>query len=378
MRSVDMRAAFGLLFVVVTVGLVAGTEEGGAGEQAEAVERPTGEKHGFQAEVSKMLDIIINALYTNRNIFLREVISNASDALDKIRFLYLTNPKTPKNKDGEEPKLDIRIKVDKENGVLSIADGGVGMTHDELVNHLGSLGSSGTKNFVEKMKEAGDSNLIGQFGVGFYSVFLVADEVRVSSKNDADDKQWVWRSKADGEFYIYEDPRGNTLGRGTEIEFDIKKDAEEYLETDKLIEIVKKYSEFIQFPIYVQTTKTEKVEKAKEETDEEDKPKDDEDADVQDAEKEDAEPEFEEVTTNSWDLVNENKPIWQRKDDEVTDEDYNAFYKAMTKDYRDPLYKTHFSAEGEVCALLFSCFVVCCFLVLWYRERCVAFVFVSK
>ena len=355
MRSVDMRAAFGLLFVVVTVGLVAGTEEGGAGEQAEAVERPTGEKHGFQAEVSKMLDIIINALYTNRNIFLREVISNASDALDKIRFLYLTNPKTPKNKDGEEPKLDIRIKVDKENGVLSIADGGVGMTHDELVNHLGSLGSSGTKNFVEKMKEAGDSNLIGQFGVGFYSVFLVADEVRVSSKNDADDKQWVWRSKADGEFYIYEDPRGNTLGRGTEIEFDIKKDAEEYLETDKLIEIVKKYSEFIQFPIYVQTTKTEKVEKAKEETDEEDKPKDDEDADVQDAEKEDAEPEFEEVTTNSWDLVNENKPIWQRKDDEVTDEDYNAFYKAMTKDYRDPLYKTHFSAEGEVCAPLFCC-----------------------
>merc|ERR1719183_2765566 len=210
-----------------------------------------GEKFGFQAEVSKLLDIIINALYTNRNIFLREVISNASDALDKIRFLYLTAPKEPKNDAGEEPKMDIRIKIDKENRLLTIQDGGIGMTKDDLVNHLGSLGASGTKNFVEKLKESNDANFIGQFGVGFYSVFLVADEVKVSSKSDDSDTQWVWKSKADGEFYIYEDPRGNTLGRGTELELLVKKDAEEYLDTDKIKEIATKYSEFIQFPIFL-------------------------------------------------------------------------------------------------------------------------------
>ena len=341
--SASVQACFGLLCLLLAVNHVTAAEEGAE----PAVEDHRGQKHGFQAEVSKMLDIIINALYTNRSIFLREVISNASDALDKIRFLYLTNPKAPKNKDGEEPKMDIRIRVDKENKVLTIADGGIGMTHDDLVNHLGSLGSSGTKNFVEKMKESNDANLIGQFGVGFYSVFLIADEVRVASKSDDSDKQWVWSSKADGDFYIYEDPRGNTLGRGTEIQFDIKQDAEEYLETDKLKEIATKYSEFIQFPIYVETTTTERVPVPKEEKEE--KPEDEEVKDENDEEKEEKEEEFEEVVKHNWDLVNENKPIWQRKSDDITEEDYNKFYKSLTKDYRDPIYHTHFSAEGEVC-----------------------------
>eukprot|EP01059_Diplonema_ambulator_P002977 TRINITY_DN1261_c0_g1_i1.p1 TRINITY_DN1261_c0_g1~~TRINITY_DN1261_c0_g1_i1.p1 ORF type:complete len:765 (+),score=476.49 TRINITY_DN1261_c0_g1_i1:37-2331(+) len=333
----QMKACIGLLFVAVTIGLAAGSED------------VAGEKHGFQAEVSKMLDIIINALYTNRNIFLRELISNASDALDKIRVLYLTDPKTPMNKDGEAPKMDIRIKVDKENRLLTIQDGGIGMSKADLINHLGSLGSSGTKNFVEKMKETTDANLIGQFGVGFYSVFLVADEVRVASKNDESETQWVWRSKADGEFFIYEDPRGNTLGRGTEIEIEVKKDAEEFLDTAKIKEIATKYSEFIQFPIFVQTSKTEKVPKAKDEEAEKEKADDDE-AEVKDEgeEKKAEEEELEEVTTYNWDLVNEHKPIWQRKPEEITEEEYNSFYKAITKDYQDPLYKVHFSAEGEV------------------------------
>ena len=334
----SIKTCFGLLFVALTISLVG----------AEAPE----EKHGFQAEVSKMLDIIINALYTNRNIFLREVISNASDALDKIRFLYLTKPREPTNKDGEAPKMDIRIKVDKENRILTISDGGVGMLKEDLINHLGSLGSSGTKNFVEKMKESNDANLIGQFGVGFYSVFLVADEVKVASKNDESEKQWVWKSKAEGDFFIYEDPRGNTIGRGTEIELLIKKDAEEYLDTDNLKEIVTKYSEFIQFPIYLQTSKTEKVpvEKTDEEpkADDEEKKDEGEDAEVKDEDEEAKEPEMEEVTTFEWNLVNENKPIWQRKGDDITDEEYSSFYKAISKDYQDPLYKTHFSAEGEV------------------------------
>eukprot|EP01065_Artemidia_motanka_P024306 TRINITY_DN2896_c0_g2_i1.p2 TRINITY_DN2896_c0_g2~~TRINITY_DN2896_c0_g2_i1.p2 ORF type:complete len:769 (+),score=403.23 TRINITY_DN2896_c0_g2_i1:85-2391(+) len=313
-----------------------------------ALAEDQGEKFGFQAEVSKLLDIIINALYTNRNIFLREVISNASDALDKIRFLYLTNPKEPKNDAGEEPKMDIRIRVDKENRLLTITDGGVGMTRQDLVNNLGSLGTSGTKNFVEKLKESNDANFIGQFGVGFYSVFLVADEVKVSSKNDDSANQWVWKSKADGEFFVYEDPRGNSLGRGTELELTIKKDAEEYLDTDKIQEIATKYSEFIQFPIYVQTSKTEKVPKKKEETEPE-KKEDDEEGEVKDEEEgKDEEPEMEEVTTYDWKLVNENKPIWQRKADDITEEEYNSFYKAISKDYEDPLYHAHFSAEGEV------------------------------
>merc|ERR1719183_2382089 len=142
----------------------------------EESEKDKGAPITFGAEVGKMLDILINSLYTNRNIFLREIISNASDALDKIRFLYLTAPKEPKNDAGEEPKMDIRIKVDKENRLLTVVDGGIGMTKEDLVNHLGSLGASGTKNFVEKLKESNDANFIGQFGVGFYSVFLVADE----------------------------------------------------------------------------------------------------------------------------------------------------------------------------------------------------------
>eukprot|EP00756_Hemistasia_phaeocysticola_P013159 Hpha_TRINITY_DN15254_c4_g1::TRINITY_DN15254_c4_g1_i1::g.65893::m.65893/K09487/HSP90B, TRA1; heat shock protein 90kDa beta len=308
-------------------------------------EEETGEKFGFQAEVSKMLDIIINALYTNRNIFLREVISNASDALDKIRFMYLTNPKEPKNDAGVEPTMDIRIRVDKENRLLTITDGGIGMTREDLVKNLGSLGTSGTKNFVEKLKESNDANFIGQFGVGFYSVFLVADEVKVSSKNDDSDKQWVWKSKADGEFFVYEDPRGNSLGRGSELELTIKKDAEEYLDPEKIQEIATKYSEFIQFPIYVQTSKTEKVPKQKDEAEPE--KKDDEEGEVKD-EEEDKEPEMEEVTTYDWKLVNENKPIWQRKPEEITEEEYFAFYKAVGKDYEDPLYYAHFSAEGEV------------------------------
>jgi len=316
----------------------------------------------MKAEVSKMLDIIINSLYTNRNIFLREVISNASDALDKIRFLYLTDAKEPKTDAGEDPKMDIRIRVDKENRVLYIQDGGVGMTSENLEKYLGMLGFSGTKNFIEKMEEtqSKDASFIGQFGVGFYSVFLVAENVKVASKCDGSDKQWVWESKADGNYFLYEDPRGNTLGRGTEIALELKKDADEYLDIEKLKEIATKYSEFIHFPIYVQVEKKEKVPVAKPEVDEEEKPaedasekKDDEEGEVkeegEDAEKkEEKEPEMEEITTYNWELVNENKPIWTRKPADISEEEYTKFYKAISKEYDDPMYYTHFAAEGEV------------------------------
>lgn len=309
-----------------------------------------GEKHTFQAEVQKMLDIIIRSLYTNRQIFLREVISNASDALDKIRLLYLTDPKDPKNDKGDSPTLDIRISADKDARTLTIADGGIGMTKEDLINHLGSIGASGTKKFVEKMQDGADVNMIGQFGVGFYSVFLVADNVKVASKHDDDTKQWVWESTADGNFFIYEDPRGNTIGRGTEVTLELKKDADEMMDPQKLKDIVKTYSEFIHFPIYVQTSKTEKVAKEKPaEPVDENKDEDAKDDDEKD-EKEDkaAEEETEEVTTFNWDLVNEQKPIWTRKTADITTEEYNNFYKAVAKDSTDPLWYTHFNAEGEV------------------------------
>jgi HSP90 family molecular chaperone len=305
----------------------------------------TKEKHDFKSDVSKMLDIIIHSLYTNRNIFLREVISNGSDALDKIRFLYLTNPSDPKNKDDEAPTMDIKISADKEARTLTVRDGGIGMTKEDLINALGSLGSSGTKKFFESLESgASDMNLIGQFGVGFYSVFLVADDVKVATKHDASEVQWVWQSTADGTYELYEDPRGNTLGRGTELTLTLKKDADDYLDPEKLIDIVRQYSEFIHFPIYVQTVKTDTLppEPIDDTDDEPEGPKEGED------EEEEKAPGPREVTTTDWKLVNENKPIWTRKPTEIEKEEYFNFYKAISRDYDEPLWYTHFNAEGEV------------------------------
>ena len=268
-----------------------------------------------------------------------------AQALDKIRFLYLTNPLDPKNKQAETPTMDIRIRADKESRTLTIVDGGIGMTKQDLTNALGSLGSSGTKKFLEAMQDGqSDLNMIGQFGVGFYSVFLVADNVKVASKHDESDAQWVWESTADGTYELYEDPRGNTLGRGTELTLELKKDADEYLEADKLEEIVKQYSEFIHFPIYVQTSKTEQVPvEGKEETEEAK-----EEGEEEEGEQEPKEEETKEVTTYDWKLVNENKPIWTRKPADIEKEEYHNFYKAISKEYDDPMYYTHFNAEGEV------------------------------
>lgn len=302
----------------------------------------------FNADVAKMLDILINSLYTNRNIFLREIISNASDALDKIRFLYLTAQKNPKNDAGEEPTMDIRIRVDREKRHFVMRDGGVGMTKDDLVNHLGSLGTSGTKKFLESFKDNGDNNFIGQFGVGFYSVFLVADRVMVASKHDDSDKQWVWESVGDGTFFIYEDERGNTLGRGTELTLEMKKDADEYIESEKIKETIHRYSEFIHFPIYIQATKMERVPKAKADDAAATEAGEVSEGDAKAEGDEKKDEDYEHVAKTTWELVNENKPIWTRKPDELSEEDYNKFYKSLTKDHDEPMFYTHFSTEGEM------------------------------
>jgi heat shock protein beta len=236
------------------------------------------EKFEFQAEVSRLMDIIINSLYQKKEIFLRELISNASDALDKIRFMSLSDPDLLADK----KELEIRVSYDKEARTLTIRDSGVGMTKDDLIANLGTVARSGTTQFVEAVSSGADLSLIGQFGVGFYSVYLAADKVRVTSKHP-EGEQHIWESTADSSFSIAEDPRGNTLGRGTEITLFLKEDASEFMDQSKLKDLIKKYSEFITFPIYLHTSKTETVEVPVEEDEEEEET---EDENAEDEEKE--------------------------------------------------------------------------------------------
>ncbi|KAJ6773533.1 hypothetical protein OIU79_017075 [Salix purpurea] len=315
--------------------------------------RNTAEKFEFQAEVSRLMDIIINSLYSNKDIFLRELISNASDALDKIRFLSLTDKEVLG--EGDNAKLDIQIKLDKEKKILSIRDRGIGMTKEDLIKNLGTIAKSGTSAFVEKMQTSGDLNLIGQFGVGFYSVYLVADYVEVISKHN-EDKQYVWESKADGAFAISEDTWNEPLGRGTEIRLHLREEAGEYLEESKLKDLVKKYSEFINFPIYLWASKEVDVEVPADEDESSDEAESSssDDGESEKSEDEDAEdkPKTKTIkeTTYEWELLNDVKAIWLRNPKEVTEEEYTKFYHSLAKDFGDekPLAWSHFTAEGDV------------------------------
>jgi len=229
------------------------------------------EKHEFQAEVNRLMDIIINSLYTDKNVFLRELISNSADALEKARFHSVQDESFL----GENKDLEIKLEHDADAKTISIVDTGVGMSKADLINNLGTVAKSGTTNFLEAMSEGADANLIGQFGVGFYSAFLVADRVSVTSKCNEDPVQHVWESSADASFTVSDDPRGNTLGRGTRVTLQLKEDAHDYLSEDKLKESAKKYSQFIQFPIYVKVKKEVDVE-AEESDDDDDDEKEDE------------------------------------------------------------------------------------------------------
>jgi len=303
------------------------------------------EKHEFQAEVSRLMDIIINSLYTDKQVFLRELISNAADALEKARFHSVQDEAFL----GDSQDMEIKIEHDPEAKTISLTDTGVGMTKSDLINNLGVVAKSGTTNFLEAMADGADTNLIGQFGVGFYSAFLVADKVTVTSKCNDDPIQHVWESSADASFTVVADPRGNTLGRGTRVTLHLKEDAHDYLSEDKLKDTSKKYSQFIQFPIYVKIKKEVDAE-AEEEDDDDD---DDEDKDeVETSDEEDKEEEEEKKPTKKtvyeWEQVNTQKAIWLRAKEDVTEEEYNEFYKGISKDYLDPLAYTHFNAEGEI------------------------------
>lgn len=317
--------------------------------------REHAQNYTFQTEVNRMMKLIINSLYRNKEIFLRELISNGSDALDKIRLLSLTEREAL----AADADLSVRIKAEPERRMLHVIDSGVGMTRHDLVHNLGTIAKSGTADFLSKMQDgqggAQDTNdMIGQFGVGFYSAFLVADRVTVASKHN-DDAQHVWDSDASS-FSVARDPRGDTLRRGTHITLHLKEEAADFLQPDTIRALVKKYSQFINFPIYLWASRTETVEEAPEGDEAGDGDGDgDEDAKVEDAAEDKAVPKKTEKTVWDWELMNDNKPIWTRKPADVADDEYTQFYKSLTKDTTAPLAKAHFVAEGEVTfrALLF-------------------------
>lgn len=293
------------------------------------------EKFEFRSETKELLQMMAKSLYSSKDVFLRELISNASDALDRRRFEALTD--ASKLPEGEN--LEIRISADKKNKILTIEDNGDGMTRDEMIANLGTIAHSGTKAFVEKLKQAENpeqaTSLIGQFGVGFYSAFIVSDDVTVISKRIGQDKAYAFRSAGDGDYTI-EDAQKDAYG--TKIILKLRpEDLEDHLSdfTDEYVikETVKKYSDFVQYPVMVQCEHTHHREGADEAEGHDEKTCNDP---------------THMVTECVWEQANSMKAVWLKNPSEVTDEEYNDFYKNITYDWTEPLFRLNLKAEGTV------------------------------
>ncbi|WP_272682754.1 molecular chaperone HtpG [Providencia sp. PROV119] len=265
------------------------------------------ETRGFQSEVKQLLQLMIHSLYSNKEIFLRELISNASDAADKLRFRALSKPELYEN-DGE---LRVRISANKEDGTLTISDNGIGMSRDEVIENLGTIAKSGTKAFLESLEsdQAKDSQMIGQFGVGFYSAFIVADKVTVRSRaaGAAADQGVFWESAGEGEYTIADIEKAD---RGTEITLHLREDEKEFLDSWRLRSVISKYSDHIALPVEIEVKN-------------------------------------EEDGTITWEKINQAKALWTRNKSEISDEEYTEFYKHISHDYADPLTWSHNRVEGK-------------------------------
>ncbi|UPK83247.1 molecular chaperone HtpG [Proteus vulgaris] len=265
------------------------------------------ETRGFQSEVKQLLQLMIHSLYSNKEIFLRELISNASDAADKLRFRALSDAALYEN-NGE---LHVRISTDKENRTLTISDNGIGMTRDEVIDNLGTIAKSGTKSFLESIgqDQAKDSQLIGQFGVGFYSAFIVADKVTVRTRaaGETADKGVFWESEGEGDYTVADIEKAD---RGTEITLHLREGEDEYLDDWRLRSIISKYSDHISLPVEIETKN-------------------------------------EEDGTVTWEKINKAQALWTRNKAEVSDDEYKEFYKHISHDFADPLSWVHNRVEGK-------------------------------
>ncbi|KAJ8903678.1 hypothetical protein NDN08_004780 [Rhodosorus marinus] len=380
-RRMPLILVLGIAFLGLAYGVAADPEEVQVDPPIGDEEEGT-EKHEFQAETGRLMDIIVHSLYSNREIFIRELISNAADASDKLRMVKLSD------EGSLEDDLDIRIAWNDEEKTISVTDRGIGMTKDDLVTNLGTIARSGTSSFLEKFKDAKDeSSLIGQFGVGFYSSFLVGNRVTVTSKHE-DDSQYAWSSAADGVFTIEETEKADEAERGTTVTLHLRDDALEFLDFNRLKELIRKYSAYIDFPIYLEEHKSEEVEvdvenepttedKEASEDEEEEVPEDEEedapsaDSDEEQATDKDESEDDDEINVeeddyvdeeehdptkkwetrkySEWQHVNDQKALWRRDPSEINKDEYDEFYDSIKKSTESKAISyAHFKAEGEV------------------------------
>ena len=266
------------------------------------------EKLEFQTEVSQLLKLMINSVYSEKEVFVRELVSNASDACDKLRYLATTKEKLLQ----DDPELKINIEIDKKNNLITISDNGIGMNRSDLVNNLGTIARSGTAQFIKEASKTKDLSLIGQFGVGFYSAFMVATDLEVVTRKAGEKKLWIWKSDGESNFTIEESENFNQLNsnRGTKIILSINKDNKEYLEKIRIEEIIRKYSDHISIPIFVKDLKDKT----------EDKPE----------------------------AINSALALWTRSKNKITKEQYKEFYNHVGQMFDDPWLTSHYKAEGQI------------------------------